>query len=135
MAANRLGVAKLNNKEREWVEARQRYNLSHAQVQMGRELEIIPRSLAKVTEGTVAESIAQLYLERFGRAEPEVVTTIENRAKQEQRENALEKIAQKKAAAMAKIPEPEPKPVYKHPPKPRKKNRPEVSIPRPPRKR
>ena len=128
-------MAKLNNKEREWVEARQRYALSHAQVQMGRELEIIPRSLAKINEGTVAEFIAQLYLERFGRSEPETVVTIENRARQEQRDNAMEKIAQKKAAAMAKEPPPEPKPAYKHPPKPRKKNRPEVSIPRPPRKR
>ena len=117
-------VAKLNNKEREWVEARQRYGLTHAQVQMARELELIPRSLAKLTEVPVPTYVQQLYLERFGRVEPEVVVTIENRAKQEQKDNAMEKLARQKLGPRPKEPEPPP-------PKPqkRKKNRPHVSIP------
>lgn len=122
-------MAKLNNKEKEWVDARQRYGLTHAQVQMGRELEILPRSLAKLTDITVPEYVQQLYLERFGLAEPAVVVTVENRAKQEQKDNAMEKLAQKKLGPKPKEPEPLPAP------KPRKKNRPHVSIPVPPRKR
>ena len=120
-------MAKLNNKEKEWVDARQRYALTHAQVQMGRELEILPRSLAKQTD--VPAYLEQLYLERFGRTEPAIVVTVENRARQEQRDNAMEKLAQKKLGPKPKEPEPPPPA-----PKPRKKNRPHVSIPRPPRK-
>lgn len=118
-------MAKLNKKEKEWLDARQRYSLSHAQVQMGRELEIIPRMLAKQSD--VAAYIQELYLERFGRAEPAVVVTIENRARQEQKDNAMEKLAQKKLGPKPKEPEPLPAP------QPRKKNRPHVSIPRKPR--
>mgnify|MGYP003603020468 CR=1 FL=1 len=121
-------MAKLNNKEKEWVEMRQRFSLSHAQVQMARELELVPRALAKQPD--VPALIEHLYLERFGRNEPETVVTIENRARQEQRENAMEKLALKKLGPRPKEPEP-PKPA----PKPRKKNRPQVSIPRAPRKR
>jgi hypothetical protein len=88
-------VAKLSLKEREWVEARQRYGLSHALVQMARELEIIPRSLAKVRD--VPAHVQLLYLERFGRSEPETVLSVENRARQEQREIAMEKLRYKLA--------------------------------------
>ena len=112
-------MAKLNNKEKEWVEMRQRFSLSHAQVQMARELELVPRALAKQPD--VPALIEHLYLERFGR---------NDRARQEQRENAMEKLALKKLGPKPKEPEP-PKPA----PKPRKKNRPQVSIPRAPRKR
>ena len=122
-------MAKLNNKEKEWVEARQRYALSHAQVQMARELEIIPRSLAK--QADVPAYVQQLYLERFGRSEPETVVTIENRARQEQRDNAMEKLALKKLAAQPKEPEAPPKPAPKPASKVRKKNRPHLSYPRP----
>ncbi len=122
-------MAKLNNKEKEWVDARQRYSLTHAQVQMARELEIIPRSLAKLTDISVPEYVQQHYLERFGRSEPAVVVSIESRAKQEQKDNAMEKLALKKLGPKPK--EPEPLPVAR----PRKKNRPHVSIPVPPRKR
>jgi len=125
-------VAKLNNREKEWVEARQRYALSHAQVQMARELEIIPRSLAK--QADVPAYVQQLYLERFGRSEPETVVTIENRARQEQRDIAMEKLALKKLAGQPKEPkepEPPPKPAPKPAAKARKKNRPHISYPRP----
>lgn len=88
-------MAKLSIKEREWVEVRQRYKLTHALVQMARELEIMPRSLAKVRD--VPAHVQLLYLERFGRAEPETVISIEDRARQEQRETAMEKVRYKAA--------------------------------------
>lgn len=123
-------MAKLNNREKEWVEVRQRYSLSHAQVQMGRELELLPRSLAKQSD--VPAYLQQLYQERFGRAEPEVVVSIENRAKQEQKDNALEKLAQKKLASQPAEPEPPLPPPPKPKPEARKKKskHPPVSYPR-----
>jgi len=117
-------MAKLNKKELEWAEVRQRFSLTHAQVQMGRELEILPRSLAKLTDIPVPTYLERQYLEQFGRPAPKVVTSIEERAKQEQKDNAMEKLEGKKLARKAAAPEPPP-------PKPqkRKKNRPHVSIP------
>jgi len=117
-------MAKLNKKELEWVEVRQRFTLTHAQVQMARELEIVPRSLAKLTDLPVPAYIEGQYLQQFGRPTPKVVVSIEDRAKQEQKDNAMEKLERKKLARKAAAPEPPP-------PKPqkRKKNRPHVSIP------
>lgn len=117
-------MAKLNKKELEWVEVRQRFTLTHAQVQMARELEIVPRSLAKLADLPVPAYIEGQYLQQFGRPAPKVVVSIEDRAKQEQKDNAMEKLERKKLARKAAAPEPPP-------PKPqkRKKNRPHVSIP------
>lgn len=120
-------MAKLSIKEREWVQARQRYGLSHAQVQMGRELGLLPRSLAKVNEGDVPGHIEQLYRQRFLREQPESVLSIEDRAKEELREKAMSKLHPPKPEPKA----PEPPPT----PQKRKKNRPHVAVPRPPRKR
>jgi hypothetical protein len=117
-------MAKLNNREREWVELRQRYKLSHAEVQMGRELEIVPRSLAKISD--VAAHLRALYLDRFGRDQPETVLSVEERAKLEQREKAIKKLHPVKPE------QPETPPPA---PQKRKKNRPHVSVPpRPPKR-
>lgn len=118
-------MAKLNKKELEWLELRQRFTLTHAQVQMARELELVPRALAKLTDPPVPVYIESQYLEQFGRPTPKVVTSIEDRAKQEQKDNAMEKLERKKLSKK-KVAAPEPPP-----PKPqkRKKNRPHVSIP------
>lgn len=117
-------MAKLNKKELEWLEVRQRYSLTHAQVQMARELELIPRSLAKLTDPPVPVFIERQYLEQFGRPAPRLVTSIEDRAKQEQKDNALEKLERKKLPKKAAAPDPPPAKPQK-----RKKNRPHVSIP------
>jgi hypothetical protein len=47
-----------------WTEARQRYHLSHAQVQMARELGLNPRKLGKIAnhrQGTVESAIASVH--------------------------------------------------------------------------
>src|SRR5260221_14542278 len=83
----------------QWIVARRQHRLSHAQVQMARELGMNPRKLGKVDNHQqepwklpLSHFIEELYLKRFGRAAPEVVLSIEERAKQ---------IAQKKAARKA----------------------------------
>jgi hypothetical protein len=65
-----------------WVEARKRYHLSHAHVQMARELGLNPGKLANHRQepwkAPLPEFIEHLYLRRFGRERPQIVTSAEN---------------------------------------------------------
>jgi len=65
-----------------WTAARQRYHLSHAQVQMARELGLNPRKLGKIAnhrqepwKAPLPQFIQDLYLKRFGRERPQAVTS------------------------------------------------------------
>jgi len=67
-----------------WVEARKRYHLSHAQVQMARELGLNPRKLGKMAnhrqepwKAPLPQFIEHLYVKRFGRERPQAVTPAE----------------------------------------------------------
>ena len=70
-----------------WLEARRRYQLSDAHVQMARELGLNPEKLGKLAnsrqerwKAPLPEFIEELYLKRFGRARPEQVRSIEELA-------------------------------------------------------
>ncbi|MBA3460049.1 MAG: hypothetical protein H0T46_08820 [Deltaproteobacteria bacterium] len=70
----------------DWIAARKRHGLSHAQVQMARELGMNPSSLGKLDnhrqepwKAPLPQFIERLYVERFGRERPEVVLSIEER--------------------------------------------------------
>lgn len=82
-----------------WVEARKRHHLSHAHVQMARELGMNPKKLGKIDNHDqepwkmpLPQFIEHLYEKRFGRRRPERVLSVEERAreiarrKQERRE-------------------------------------------------
>jgi hypothetical protein len=78
-----------------WIEARKRFHLSHAQVQMARELGMNPRKLGSLDnhkqepwKAPLPIFIEQLYRKRFGKSQPDRVISIEDRAKE---------IAEKKA--------------------------------------
>src|SRR5579864_736620 len=67
-----------------WFEARQRFRLSHAQIQMARELGLNPRKFGSLSNGQqepwkrpLAEFIAHCYCRRFGRTTPEHVQSLE----------------------------------------------------------
>jgi hypothetical protein len=67
-----------------WIEARRRYQLSDAQVQMARELGMNPRKFGKISNEKqeawkmpLPEFIERTYFKRFGRNQPEVVRSIE----------------------------------------------------------
>lgn len=82
-----MGKKKLAQKLQDWVEARRRFHLSHAHVQMARELGLNPKKLGKIDNQDqepwklpLPEFIEHLYLKRFGRRRPEVVMSIEERA-------------------------------------------------------
>jgi len=70
-----------------WIEARKRFRLSHAHVQMARELGMNPKKLGGLTyhkqepsKAPLPEFIERLYEDRFGRNRPENVLSIEDRA-------------------------------------------------------
>jgi hypothetical protein len=82
-----------------WIDARCRHKLSHAQVQMARELGMNPRKLGKLDNHKqerwklpLPQYIEELYLRRFGKAVPEEVLSIEERAR---------RLAEKKARRTA----------------------------------
>jgi hypothetical protein len=67
-----------------WFEARQRFRLSHAHIQMARELGLNPRKFGSLANGQqepwklpLAEFIAHCYSRRFGCATPEHVQSLE----------------------------------------------------------
>ena len=87
----------------DWIDARRRFRLSHAQVQMARELGFNPRKLGKLDNHKqepwklpLPQFIEELYEERFGKTAPDNVLSIEERFEQR---NA--KQAEKRAARAA----------------------------------
>ena len=91
-------------KIRAWVEARKRHRLSHAQVQMARELGLNPGKLGKLSnhgqepwKAPLPQFIEHLYLKRFGRERPEHVRSIEERARAKQAKQAARKAARQAA--------------------------------------
>ncbi|MBK7977236.1 MAG: hypothetical protein IPK07_29570 [Deltaproteobacteria bacterium] len=82
-----------------WIDARKCFGLSHAQVQMARELGIGPKALGGLANHRqeawkipLPEFIEREYERRFGRAAPERVVSIEER---------VAEVAAKKAARKA----------------------------------
>jgi hypothetical protein len=81
---------KHNGKMQAWIDARPRHHLSHAEVQMARELGLNPAKLGKLDNHDqepwkmpLREYIRHLYLKRFGRARPDSVVSIEDRLRAE----------------------------------------------------
>ena len=77
---------KPNPKMQEWIDARKRHHLSHAQVQMARELGVNPIKLGKLDNHKqeswkmpLREYIEHLYLKRFGKSSPDNITSVEER--------------------------------------------------------
>jgi hypothetical protein len=71
-----------------WIDARKRHHLSHAQVQMARELGMNPQKLGKLDNDDqepwkmpLPQFIEHLYQRRFGRPCPDKVLSIEERAR------------------------------------------------------
>ena len=87
MEANRMAKKrKPNQKIQPWIDARKRYHLSHAQVQMARELGMNPMKLGKLDNHEqepwkmpLRAYIEHLYLKRFGKPSPDNTTSVEER--------------------------------------------------------
>jgi hypothetical protein len=90
---------------RVWIEARQRHRLSHAHVQMARELGMNPKKLGKLDNHRqepwklpLPEFLEHLYEKRFGKTRPDVVVSIEEIARREEKKKAAKREAKRLAA-------------------------------------
>lgn len=99
-----MAKKRLNQKAQAWVRARKRYRLSDAHVQMARELGMSPNKLGSLANHDqepwkmpLRRYIEHRYERHFGRARPEVVTSIEQRA------HRLEEKKAKRRAAKQRI--------------------------------
>jgi len=84
----RLVAAKSRNLQ-VWIEARKRHHLSHAQVQMARELGMNPKKLGKIDnhrqerwKAPLPQFIEHLYFKRFRKTQPDRVLSLEERTKE-----------------------------------------------------
>ncbi|MBK5254782.1 MAG: hypothetical protein JJE39_02000 [Vicinamibacteria bacterium] len=78
-----------------WIDARTRHHLSHAKVQMARDLGMNPKKLGSLDNHRrehwqlpLPVFIEELYQKRFGRAQPEFGLSIEERARRQERKKA-----------------------------------------------
>ncbi|MEM6980244.1 MAG: hypothetical protein AAF539_11320 [Planctomycetota bacterium] len=76
---------RIPHKFQPWIRVRKQFRLSHAHVQMARELGLEPRRFGSYADTTdqpwkqpLPQFIESLYLKRFGRERPEVVRSIED---------------------------------------------------------
>ena len=96
---------KTNRKMQAWIDARRRHRLSHAHVQMARELGMNPRNLRKLDnrdqepwKAPLHEFIARLYLKRFGQERPSTVLSIEEKIRLDEAKKARRREARNKAS-------------------------------------
>ena len=94
---------KVPEKYQIWIEARKRYHLSHAHIQMARELGLNPKKFGGLANSKqepwkvpLPEFIEELYFRNFKRSRPDSVRSIEQmvndnrRKKEERRERRLQ---------------------------------------------
>jgi len=86
---------KIPDKYQIWIDARKRYRLSHAHIQMARELGMNPKKFGKTAnerqepwKTPLSTFIEHIYLKRFGRESPTDLKSIEEilRAKEIKKE-------------------------------------------------
>lgn len=90
----------LSPKMQVWVDARKRHHLSHAQVQMGRELGLNPKKLGKMDNHDqepwkmpLKQYIEHLYFKHFHKERPDVVMSIEEKIRSQKEKKAKKRQA------------------------------------------
>lgn len=88
----------LSPKYQVWVNARQRFQLSHAHIQMARELGMNPKKLGGKANHDqerwkipLPQYIEELYFRRFGKSQPDDVRSIEQMVQDKKRKQAERK--------------------------------------------
>ena len=91
-----------------WIEARRKFHLSHAHVQMARELGMNPKKLGKLDNHDqepwklpLREFIGKLYFKRFGKECPDAVRSIEEMAAAKKAKKQVKKAARGSARRMS----------------------------------
>ena len=95
---------KLDPKSQAWIDARTQFHLSHAQIQMARELGMNPKRFGKLAnhkhepwKSPLPVYIEELYFKHFGKKQPGSVRSIEQLAKdkkKKQQERKKRKLAE-----------------------------------------
>jgi hypothetical protein len=83
-----------------WIDARRRHRLSHAQVQMARELGMNPKKLGKLDNHDqepwkipLRQYIESLYFKRFGKERPDAALSIEEKIRLDEAKKARKRVA------------------------------------------
>jgi len=91
-----MARSKISQKLQPWLEARRRFKLSHAHIQMARELGMNPRKFGSLAnhkqqpwKAPLPVFIEDLYEERFGRSRPEQILSLEELSRQRDRKKQL----------------------------------------------
>jgi hypothetical protein len=92
------------NNLKPWIEARKRFRLSHAQVQMARELGLNPKKLGGIANHDqerwkipLPQYIEHLYEKRFKKKQPDDVRPLEERETEKRKKKAGGKAAKLKS--------------------------------------
>jgi hypothetical protein len=79
---------KFQEKYQTWINARKRYHLSHANIQMAREVCMNPKKLGKIAnhkqepwKAPLPVFIERIYFKSFGKTWPDKVKSVEEMAK------------------------------------------------------
>ena len=87
--------AKIPEKYQAWINARKKYHLSHAHIQMARELGMNPKKFGKIAnhkqepwKAPLPVFIERIYFKHFGKRRPDEVKSIEQRAKLQEKKKA-----------------------------------------------
>lgn len=101
-----MGKQTLPQNLQDWVDARRLHHLSHAHVQMARELGMNPKKLGKLDnhdqepwKAPLPQFIEHVYFKRFGRERPEVVMSVEDRARAQRAKKEARKEGKRRARA------------------------------------
>ncbi len=88
----------ISNKLRPWVEARKKYRLSHAQIQMARELGLNPKKFGGMSnhkqerwKAPLPDYIEHLYEKRFNKKLPNDIRPLEVRDAEKRKRKAQNK--------------------------------------------
>ena len=102
---------KLPAKYQPWVEARQRFHLSHAQIQMARELGLNPKKFGSLAnhrqepwKAPLPVFIEDLYAKRFGKPLPDDIRPLEKIVAERAKRQAERKDAKRAALAVPNPP-------------------------------
>lgn len=86
-----------------WIEARRKYHLTDAQIQMARELGLNPKKFGGLAnerqepwKRPLGEFIEHIYFKRFGRAQPDHVASIEQQVAEKRERKRLKREAASK---------------------------------------
>jgi len=93
-------IKKPNQKQQAWIDARKRHRLSHAQVQMAREIGMNPAKLGRIDNHEqepwklpLPQFIEELYFRRFGKTAPDAVMSVEDRTRLDQQKKGARRVA------------------------------------------